>query len=65
MESVKETLIEINKTLPAEESNKALSQPFGKQCMAAGMLFEDLSRLCTKKIELQNADPDSIHRTNS
>ena len=48
MESLKETVKEINKKRCAEASNNAFMQPVGKKNIAAGMLFEDSDRLETK-----------------
>ena len=56
VESVKETIIAINKTLPDEESSKVFEQPVGKKFTAFGMLFEDFCRLKAKMKELQKAE---------
>ena len=60
VESGKEKVIEINKTVCAKESNKALCQAVGKQCMAAGILFEEFCRHFTKMEHLQNAEHNML-----
>ena len=44
VESVNETVIEINETLSALEAKKAFGQPLGKNTIAAGIHFEDFCR---------------------
>ena len=56
VESLKETVKEINKKLCAEAYYEAFKQPDGKKNIAAGMLFEDFDRLETKMTNLHNTE---------
>ena len=60
VESLKETVKEINKKLCDEASNKAFMQPVGKKSLAAGMLFEDFNRLETKMRNLHNTENEML-----
>ena len=53
VESVKETIIAINKTLSDDESAEVYEQPAGKKFTALGMLFEEFCRFEAKMKELQ------------
>ena len=57
---LKETVIEVNKKLCAEASNKAFMQPLGKKIIAVGMLSEDFNRLETKMRNLHNTKTDIL-----
>ena len=56
IESVKETIITINRTLSDEKSSKVFKQPVGKKFTALGMLFEEFFRLEARMKELQKAE---------
>ena len=60
MESLKETVIEINKKLCAEASNKAFKQPVSKKNIATGTLYEVLNRLETNLRNLHNTQNEML-----
>ena len=60
VETLKETVKEINKELCAEASKKAFMQPVGKKNIAAGMLFEDFDRVETKMRNLHNSEKEML-----
>ena len=60
VESVKETVTEINKTLSTKASDKAFRQPLEKAIVAAGVLFEDFCRLESKLKTFQKAENEML-----
>ena len=60
VESMKETVKEINKQLCAEASNKAFMKPGGRKNIAAGMLFENFNRPETKMRNLHNTEKEML-----
>ena len=68
MESAKETVIEINKIFPTEESKKAFGQPVGNKKLAGDMLSQcfwpsGIQKEIPSKIGKQDAEAEGKERT--
>ena len=63
VESLKETVIEMNMKLCAEESNTEFMQPLGKKNIAAGMLYENFNHLQAKMRNFHNTENEMLKPT--